>query len=324
MSLDLGNEPTAPPPSPLEQAQIRSALGIVDTYLRYDEAQGLSNTQKDQARENIDAVSTAVTVNGQPLSGNVSLDAADVGAATAAQGIDERVPTATGLTSKFATPKSSIANGDRFPILDSATTMSPKHFTWTSIKSTLLSYFNGIYAALTHTHVSADITDATSDATPEKIAKRDSSGGVDFANVRATSIDLTGGSIEVFGGYFGIKTYDEYSDIQTNHPTSSLRGYNFKALAQSGSTIRNFINTALVTFGVVGDNWNFLDGVEVTFADTTTFTFTGASATTFRNASNSANKPTGPYANDAAAAAGLVPVGDLYYHSNGEIHRRMA
>lgn len=58
---------------------------------------------------------------------------------------DERVPTAAGLTSKFGTNKASIADGDKFGILDSAASDAPKHTLWSLIKSTLKTYFDSLY-----------------------------------------------------------------------------------------------------------------------------------------------------------------------------------
>lgn len=53
--------------------------------------------------------------------------------ATAAQGTDERVPTAAGLTSKFATNKATLVAGDKMALLDSAASDVPNHATLTAV-----------------------------------------------------------------------------------------------------------------------------------------------------------------------------------------------
>ena len=110
-------------------------------------------------------ITTSTTTN---LTGLLKGDGSTVSAATAgtdyataAQGTDERVPTAAGLTDKFSTAKATIADNDRVAILDSAASNAPKHSLWSLVKSTLKTYFDTIYAAGVHTHVSADITDST-------------------------------------------------------------------------------------------------------------------------------------------------------------------
>jgi hypothetical protein len=69
--------------------------------------------------------------------------------ATAAQGTDERVPTAAGLTSKFSTNKATIVDGDKVAIFDSAASDVPKHGLFSLIKSTIKTYFDTLYVALT-------------------------------------------------------------------------------------------------------------------------------------------------------------------------------
>ena len=98
--------------------------------------------------------------------------------ATAAQGTDERVPTAAGLTTKFGTAKGTIADGDKFGGLDSAASDAPKHWLWSTIKSTLLTYFRTLFkigaaksslytgAAQTLTDSYVDVTGSTITITP--------------------------------------------------------------------------------------------------------------------------------------------------------------
>ena len=69
--------------------------------------------------------------------------------ATAAQGTDERVPTAAGLTSKFSTADAAIVDADRVAVFDSTASFAPKHVLWSLIVSTLTTAFNALYVGLT-------------------------------------------------------------------------------------------------------------------------------------------------------------------------------
>lgn len=62
----------------------------------------------------------------------------DVSGAQGPAGIDDP-------QSAFSTNKASIANDDRFAMLDSASANIPKHTLWSLIKSTLKTYFDSIY-----------------------------------------------------------------------------------------------------------------------------------------------------------------------------------
>lgn len=85
--------------------------------------------------------------------------------ATAAQGTDERVPTAAGLTSKFSTAKGSLVDGDKVAIFDSAAADAPKHSLWSVVKSTLKTYFDTLYAS-----VAGNVATATALQTARTIA----------------------------------------------------------------------------------------------------------------------------------------------------------
>jgi hypothetical protein len=131
--------------------------------------------------------------------------------ATAAQGTDERVPTSAGLTDKFNTAKDSLVDGDRVAIFDSAASNAPKHSLWSVVKSTLKTYFDAIYAAMVHTHVSADITDKSSVG-----ASVDAGKVVAYASNGALATSGNGATISTSGSSAGIFTNGDSAEIYTN------------------------------------------------------------------------------------------------------------
>jgi hypothetical protein len=64
---------------------------------------------------------------------------------------DERVPTSAGLASKItgATSKSTPVDADELPLADSAASYGLKKLTWSNLKATAKTYFDGLYVALT-------------------------------------------------------------------------------------------------------------------------------------------------------------------------------
>jgi hypothetical protein len=71
----------------------------------------------------------------------------------------------TGLTEK-TTP----VDADQFALADSADSNAHKKVTWANIKATLKTYFDTVYAAISHTHAQSDVTNLTTDLAA-KIAK---------------------------------------------------------------------------------------------------------------------------------------------------------
>lgn len=56
------------------------------------------------------------------------------------------------------TAKTTPADADALPLIDNAAANALKKVTWANIKATLATYFNGLYAALSHTHSQSQIT----------------------------------------------------------------------------------------------------------------------------------------------------------------------
>ncbi len=61
------------------------------------------------------------------------------------------------------TAKTTPVDADQFPLADSADSNAHKKVTWANIKATLKTYFDGLYAALSHTHAESDVTNLVAD-----------------------------------------------------------------------------------------------------------------------------------------------------------------
>ena len=131
---------------------------------------------------------------------NASLDLADSSIQPGNAALtDERVPTASGLTSKFGTSKATIVDGDKIAILDSAATDAPKHSLFSLIKSTLKTYFDTLYAAA----LGADdnyVTDAEKAAL--HAAATVTGNGISLTG-QQISLDIGTGSTQVAAGDHG-------------------------------------------------------------------------------------------------------------------------
>jgi hypothetical protein len=143
--------------------------------------------------------------------------------ATAAQGTDERVPTAAGLTTKFGTAKATPVDADKVAILDSAASDAPKHSTLTAIWTWIQSKFAG--ASSKTTPIDADSFNIV-DSADSNAAKR-----VTGTNLKAflkTYLDtlyvaLTGNQTvagnKTFSGDLSVS-----SDLLTGSTTKIYRG----------------------------------------------------------------------------------------------------
>jgi hypothetical protein len=127
--------------TPQQEADFRNAIGITAATVPNTPAGNLAATTVQAAINELDAEKA-------PASG-IS-PAAILGTAVVnadARLTDERVPTAAGLTTKFATVKATLVDADRVAIFDSAASFVPKHSLFSLVKSTLKTYFDTIYAA---------------------------------------------------------------------------------------------------------------------------------------------------------------------------------
>jgi hypothetical protein len=150
--------------SNIKQAATESASGVVELATSAETTAGLavqaSDTRLSDARtptahktshENggSDEISVAGLsgVLADPQPPIIGSGATEAVAGNDARLTDERVPTATGLTTKFGTNKASLVDGDKVGILDSAASDAPKHALWSLVKSTLKTYFDTLYNA---------------------------------------------------------------------------------------------------------------------------------------------------------------------------------
>lgn len=60
-----------------------------------------------------------------------------------------------------ATGKTTPVDADTVPLIDSAASNVLKKVTWANVKATLKTYFDTLYAAVSHTHAASDITSGT-------------------------------------------------------------------------------------------------------------------------------------------------------------------
>jgi len=183
-------------------------------------------------------------VNGTTLSITLSGPAGPAGATGAtgatgpagAAGSDATVTNANvGAVLTGATAKTTPVDADTIPLTDSAASNALKKITWANIKATLSSYFGTVYAALVHTHVSANITDATSTATANKIVLRDATGGANFGDIGVATV-TSDGDIKISGETGVIWTEGSGGNIYT------IAGH-----IQSGSTFKLYDGTYTTT-----------------------------------------------------------------------------
>jgi hypothetical protein len=107
-----------------------------------------------------------------------------------AQGPSAGVPSDIATAINAATAKTTPVDADRMTLTDSAASFALRKVTWANVKATLKTYFDTLYAAVTHTHVSSDIVSV---GTSKLIGRHGSGTGA------AQEIGIDGG-LELHGG----------------------------------------------------------------------------------------------------------------------------
>ena len=197
-----------------------------------------------------------------------------------------------------ATAKTTPVDADTMPLTDSAASNALKKVTWANIKATLTSYFGTVYAALVHTHVSANITDSTSAATANKLVLRDATGGANFAAVGASSVTSSGAitttgsngfistsgydaTITTTGSSAAISTIGSDAGISTSGSDASISTSGDIAYIQttgSGGEIRTFGTDASIYTS--GSNANIYTNGGGVIQTSSTFKFASGAGTT--------------------------------------------
>lgn len=216
--------------------------------VRFDEAQTLTSGEKAQAQSNMGL-------------GNSATRNVGTTAGTVAAGDDSRfsdVPAASlAATIHAATSKTTPVDADELPLSDSAALWGLKKLTWANIKATAKSYFDTVYAAIVHTHVSADITDASdegSSATSGKVVLFNTAGGLSTTGSGA-SITTIGdyGLLATSGTYASISTSGAEATIGTNGENASLyttgEAASFYTTGTNATVYTTGENAIISTFG---------------------------------------------------------------------------
>lgn len=135
------------------------------------------------------ALQTARTIDGQAFDGSTNITVVAPG-------------------THAATGKATPVDADELPLVDSAASNVLKKLTWANLKATVKTYFDTLYAAISHTHPLSDLTQ--SGATTNQVPQWDGSawvpttvsggGGGGAPSVRSASADAGGGSTYVYMG----------------------------------------------------------------------------------------------------------------------------
>jgi len=197
-----------------------------------------------------------------------------------------------------------------------------------------------LVASTTGTIASADITDSTSDgnANKGKVLKTDSQGSLTVTNSFGVNAgfgsSLTVGDGDSVKGRYDIFANTSHFQWYSTSETYGEREFTITTenLTSSGTWVYKY-PSASGTFAVTANTSGVPDKLtNGTVAGTltinsTSYTYGTGAAAAHRTAlglGTVALEPVGPYVNDAAAAAGGVAIGQLYYNTAGAVFRRMA
>jgi hypothetical protein len=165
---------------------------------------------------------------------------------------DERVPTAAGLTSKFGTNKATIANGDKFTILDSAASDAPKHTLWSLIVSTLTTAFDALYVGLTGNQTIAGTKTFSGQVVMSTMPKVSAYKSTDQTGLTAGAYNKITFDTEVYdvGSNFASSTftapYAGYVQVNISVYKNGTTGADALAIYKNGSQHKRIMNHPIV------------------------------------------------------------------------------
>ena len=163
----IKNKPTIPPGVTVDSAPSDTSENPVQNKVVKTALDGKSASSHTHTKANITDFPTSMTPTAHKTShatgGGDALTPADIGAQ----------PKTDGLTAF-----TDIADTDYFPAYDASAT-SHKKTLWSNIKSVLKTYFDTVYAALSHTHTKANITDFPTSMAPTAHASSHAAGQAD-------------------------------------------------------------------------------------------------------------------------------------------------
>jgi hypothetical protein len=175
------------------------------------------------------------------------------------------------------TAKTTPVDNDRVAIFDSAASNAPKYSLWSSIKATLKTYFDTVYAAVSHTHTSASITDSKSEGGNLDAGKLVEYGVLGSINTSGSSsyIYTSGQDASIYTGGENASIYTEgssavigtsgfYAEILTSGDEAhiSTSGINAHILTRSTFKIWNGTSTTTLASSQSADR-------TITFPDAT-------------------------------------------------------
>ncbi len=132
---------------------VKSDVGLSNVDNTADASKPVSTAQQSALDNKVDKVS------GKGLSESDYTSGEKTKLAGIAASADVTSAANVGAAIHGVASKATPADADTMPLIDSAASNALKKLSWANIKATLKTYFDTLYAAISHTHTKANITD---------------------------------------------------------------------------------------------------------------------------------------------------------------------